>query len=165
MSFIYNGNKVLAFISISCFFISQIITTLNSQNLETLFSTEFAEIQLQNNNLSVTWKRYADDPDFRTCVLRQVELAEQHNMYKILVDARKFRGTSVESREYVNEVFNALAKKRGKHILISLVIGDDVTGRFSFNKIVKDSAGKGKYYGVYTSVEEAQEWLDSNEPD
>ncbi|MGB0524098.1 MAG: hypothetical protein ACPGJS_14110 [Flammeovirgaceae bacterium] len=138
---------------------------MNSQNLETLFSTDYADIQLQANCLLVTWKQYADDADFRTCILKQIELVSEKNLYKILVDARKFRGTSIESRKFVNESFNALADKRGKHVLKALVVGDDVTGRFSLNKIVKDSVGKGKFYGVFNSVNEAQEWVNSHEPE
>lgn len=131
--------------------------------METLFSTDYAEIQLQPNYLLVIWKKYADDDDFRICIEKQVEFAEQHNKYKLIVDARKFRGTSIESREFANETFDALAARRGKHVSISLIVGDDATGRFTLNKIVKDSAGKGKYYGIFTTYEEAESWILSRE--
>jgi len=132
---------------------------LNSQNLETLFSTNYVDIQHKSDYLLVTWKSYANDEDFRTCVNKQVEFVDQQGLYKIVLDARKFRGTSIESRTFMNEVFNDLADKRGKHVLTALVMGDDVTGRFSMGKIVKDAIEGKKYFGHFISVAEAEEWI------
>lgn len=132
---------------------------MNSQHLETLFSANYAEINQKSDYLLVTWKSYANDLDFRSCITKQAELANQHGLYKIVLDARKFRGTSIESRQFMNDTFNSLAKERGKHILTALVMGDDVTGRFSMGKIVKDAEDGKNTYGHFISVEEAEEWI------
>ena len=135
---------------------------MNTQALETVFNTEYAEIQLHPDFLLVVWKKYADDPDFRECVLKQIEILEQHNIYKVIVDANKFRGTSIESRQFFNEEFNALAERRGKDVYKALIFGEDVTGRFSLNKIVAEAVanGKGEYFGLgNTTIEEAKAWV------
>ncbi len=125
-------------------------------DLKTLHSTEFADIELGSDYLKVVWKYYANDEEFTGLIIEMARFAKEHDIYKILIDARKFRGTSVESREFVNETFNKLAAERGKHITQSLVLGEDATGRFSLNKIVKDSEGKGMYYRFFSTVEEAE---------
>jgi hypothetical protein len=125
-------------------------------DLKTLHSTKFADIELNSNYLKVVWKYFANDEEFTGLIVELAKLAKEHEVYKTLIDARKFRGTSVESRTFVNEVFNKLAEERGKHITQSLVLGEDATGRFSLNKIVKDSEGKGKYYRFFSTVEEAE---------
>lgn len=143
--------------------VTKLIIKLNSQDLETLFTSDYATIQHKADYLLVTWKGYANDADYQACVSKQLELAERLNLYKMVLDAVKFRGTSIESRAFTNEAFNDLANKRGKHILTGLVIGDDVTGRFSINKIVKDSEEEKKYFGHFISVSEAEEWIQTQE--
>ena len=123
--------------------------------METLFTTNYAEIHRKGDYLLVTWKGYANDEDYKACIMKQVELAEKHGLYKIVLDAIKFRGTSIESRKFANEAFNELAERRGRHILTGLVMGDDVTGRFSMGKIVKDSVEEKKYFGHFIAVPEA----------
>ena len=130
-------------------------------DLKTLQSTKFADIELFSDYLKVVWKYYANDEEFTGLIVALARLANEHEIYKILIDARKFRGTSVESRAFVNEVFDKLAEERGKHITQSLVLGEDATGRFSLNKIVKDSAGKGENYRFFSTVEEAEEEINN----
>ena len=131
--------------------------------METLFTTDFVEIHHKADYLLIVWKKYANDADYQACISMQLELATQHHIYKMVVDTRKFRGTSIESRTFTNDAFNELANKRERHILTGLVTGDDVTGHFSMDKILQNSIEEEKYYKRFTSVSEAEEWIQTAE--
>ena len=131
---------------------------MNTQALENIYNTDFASIVLNGHYLKLTWNSYVNDEGFRNSMKELADAAMHHHIYKIVIDARKFRGTSVESREYANEVFNELVEQRGKHVSQGLVPAEDATGRFSLNKIVKDSIGKGEHFSFFSTVEEAENW-------
>ena len=126
--------------------------------MEKLFETDFVEITSSNKYLKLRWKQYVNDEGFQGAILKLADLSVANGIYKLVIDASRFRGTSVESRQFVNDTFNKISAERGRPIIQGLVPGDDATGRFSLNKIVKDSEGKGANYKFFSSVGEAEAW-------
>ena len=125
-----------------------------------VLKNEFATLVYHTDEKIVhhTFHKPIGGDDFHNVLLTGIKLLKEHGAHKWLSDDRENAAMSDEDTVWAQEVWFPQAKEAGWQFW-AIVLPPDIVARINYSEFVFNYAQKGVRVSLFSTPEEAREWL------
>ena len=128
----------------------------------TTFKTSFIEVKYNSVDRVVEykWIGFVNEADAKTGLIKILETIKQNKVKHLIADIKEFRGGTVETAKWVNDVWSDQLVQAGLRN-VAITVPENIFGEFSNKVALGEKFVQKLKVEKFSSVAQARVWLKS----